>query len=86
MEWLSPEGDVVSNDTTLAIMNIQRSAAGIYTCVGTHPISGAAMNSTVNVTVQCECRDVYKIIFACTENVMCVKGELGTMQELISLH
>jgi hypothetical protein len=55
VEWLSPEGVVVSYDTTLEIMNIQRSAVGIYTCVATRPLSGATMNSTVNVTVQFPC-------------------------------
>ena len=59
VEWLSPERVVVSNDTTLEIMNIQRNATGIYTCVATHTIYRATINSTVNVTVQCECRDVY---------------------------
>ena len=51
---MSPEVVNVSNWRILEIMNIQRSAAGIYTCVATYPISGATMNSTVNVTVQCE--------------------------------
>jgi hypothetical protein len=55
VKWLSPEGVVVSYDTTLEIMNIQRSAVGIYTCVATRPLSGATMNSTVNVTVQFPC-------------------------------
>ena len=55
VQWLSPEGVVASNESILEIMNIQRSAAGIYTCVVTHPLSRATMNSTVNVTVQCEC-------------------------------
>ena len=54
VEWLSPEGVNVSNERILEIMNIQRSAAGIYTCVVTHTFSGATMNSTVNVSVQCE--------------------------------
>ena len=54
MEWLSPEGINASNGRALEIMNIQRSAAGIYTCVATRPLSGATMNSTVNVTVLCE--------------------------------
>ena len=82
MEWLSPEGVVLSNDTTLEIMNIQRNATGIYTCVATHPLSGATMNSTVNVTVQCECMHVMMYIqnyFTCTKNVICVEGELETM-------
>ena len=64
VEWFSPERVVVTNERTLEIMNIQRSAAGIYTCVATHPLSKATMNSTVNVTVQCECHD--SMYEACT--------------------
>ena len=55
VEWLSPEGVTVSNGRILEIMNIQGSAAGIYTCIATHTVHGTTMNSTVNVTVQCEC-------------------------------
>ena len=55
LKWFSPEGVVVSNERTLEIMNIHRSATGIYTCVATHPLSGATTNSAVNVTVQCKC-------------------------------
>ena len=58
VEWLGPEGVKVNNGRILEIINIQRSAAGIYTCVATHPIYRATMNSTVNVIVQCECHDV----------------------------
>ena len=54
VEWLSPEGVVVSNESILEIMNIQMSAAGTYTCVSANPLSGATINNTVNVTVQCE--------------------------------
>jgi hypothetical protein len=51
VEWLSPEGVVVSYDTTLEIMNIQESAAGTYTCVVIRFVTGATINSTaVNVT------------------------------------
>ena len=60
VEWVGPERVKVSNGWILEIMNIQRSAAGIYTCVATYPISGATMNSTVNITVQCEYHDIYK--------------------------
>ena len=53
---MSPEGVGVSNERILEIANIQESEEGIYTCVATHPLSGATMNSTVKVTVQCECQ------------------------------
>ena len=55
VEWLSSEGVMVSNGRILEIKNIQGSVAGIYTCVATRTIHGTTMNSTVNVTVQCEC-------------------------------
>ena len=55
VKWFSHEGVVVSNERILEIMNIQRSATGIYTCVATHPLIEDTMNSTVTVTVQCEC-------------------------------
>ena len=76
--WLSPEGIVVSNEMNLVIMNIQRSAAGTYTCEATHKIHGTTRNSTVNVTVQCECLySVYLYNYTCTK-VVCEEGELGT--------
>ena len=54
VKWFNPERVVVSHESILVIMNIQRSAAGIYTCVATR---GRILTSniTVNVTVQCEC-------------------------------
>ena len=55
VEWLSPERVVVSNERILEIMNIQRSATGIYTCVALSCF-GATMNITVNITVQRECQ------------------------------
>ena len=54
VEWLSPDGVVLSNERILEITNIQGSAEGIYTCVATQPLTGA--NTTVNVTVQRECQ------------------------------
>ena len=56
VKWLSPERVVVSNERILEIMNIQRSAAGIYTCVATRARI-LTTNITVDVTVQCECHD-----------------------------
>ena len=57
VKWFSPEGVVVSNEMNIVIMNIQRNAAGIYTCEATHTIHETTMNSTVNVTVQRESHD-----------------------------
>ena len=73
--WLSPEGVVVSNEMSLVIMNIQRSAAGIYTCVATHKFHGSTRNSTVNVIVQCEC---YYSVYLYMYSVICEEGELET--------
>ena len=57
VEWFNSEGVNVSNERILEVMNIQRSAAGIYTCVAIHTFSEATMNSTVNVIVQCKYHD-----------------------------
>ena len=54
--WFSPEGVMVSTQSILEIMNIHWSADGVYTCVATQELSGATMNNTVNVSVQCECQ------------------------------
>ena len=55
VKWFSPEGVNISNDRLFMITNIQRCAAGIYTCVATRSLIKDTMNSTVTVTVQCEC-------------------------------
>ena len=54
VQWLSPQGDLISNSSDLEIMNIQRDKAGIYMCVVIQLDSKAILNSTVNVTVLCE--------------------------------
>ena len=54
VQWFSPQGDLISDAGVVEIMNIQRSTMGIYTCVATQLESGATLNSTVNVIVQCE--------------------------------
>ena len=53
VQWFSPQGDLISESSDLEIMNIQRSAMGVYTCVATQ--SEATLNISVNVIVQCEC-------------------------------
>ena len=62
---------MISNQRTLEIMNIQRSAAGIYTCVAISR-SGATMNSTVNVTVQCECHDSIMQLVHANIKLLCI--------------
>ena len=57
VQWFSPQGDLISNSRDLEIMNILRTAMGVYTCVATKPGAkpGATLNSSTNVIVQCEC-------------------------------
>ena len=62
-------------------MNIQRSAAGIFTCEATHKVHGTTRNSTVNVIVQSEYH--YSMYI---QNVICEKGELGTRYVYINVH
>ena len=62
---------MISNQRTLEIMNIQRSAAGIYTCVAISR-SGATMNSTVNVTVQCEYHDSIMQLVHANIKLLCI--------------
>ena len=65
VKWFNPERVVVSNGRILEIMNISRSAAGIYTCVASR-VRILTSNITVNVTVQCEChKDIYGYIIWC---------------------
>ena len=49
-EWFGPQGDMISNDRNLEIMDIQRSAMGVYTCIITSHF-GSTLNVSVNVTV-----------------------------------
>ena len=44
---------MVSNNRDLEIEDIQRDAAGVYTCVAISN-DGEILNSTANVIVQCE--------------------------------
>ena len=55
VQWLNPQ----STDRYLVIVNIQRNAAGVYTCVATSN-DGEIMNSTANIIVQCECVFVFE--------------------------
>ena len=53
VQWLNPQGVMVSNDRNLEIEDIQRDGTGVYTCVATSN-DGETLNSTANVIVQCE--------------------------------
>ena len=79
VKWFSPEGVNVSNDRFLESMNIQRSAAGIYTCLAISR-SGATMNSTVNVIVQCKCYDSMYETCTCAQMFIEETGECDFYQ------
>ena len=49
VQWFNPEGDVISNSRDLKIMNIQRCAMGVYTCVATQ--FGAKQNISVDIDI-----------------------------------
>ena len=55
VQWFNPWGVLVSNDRDLVIDDIQRDAAGVYTCTATSTDDGETLNSTATVSVQCEC-------------------------------
>ena len=82
VEWLSPEGVVLSRHRNFEIMNIQRSAAGIYTCVAISR-SGATMNSTVDVTVLCECHDSIMQLVHANIKLLCIIIIIVELQEKI---
>ena len=58
VQWFNPQGVLVSNDRDLVIDDIQRDAAGVYTCTATSTDDGETLNTTATVTVQCECVSV----------------------------
>ena len=51
LQWISPDGEVVSESGELDIVNITRNMTGIYTCVATLPHFNTTINSTVSVTI-----------------------------------
>ena len=55
VQWFSPQGDLISNSRDLEIVNIQRIAMGVYTCVATQSEATLNISVNVNVIVQCEC-------------------------------
>ena len=52
-EWFNPAGQSVSTQLLYRLPGIMRDQSGVYTCVVTE--SGVSANSSVDVTVQCEC-------------------------------
>ena len=57
VKWLSPDGNLISNNSQLTIAHITRTLAGNYTCIATHIISGATMSSSAYITILCECTE-----------------------------
>ena len=54
VQWLNPQGVMVSNDKNLDIVNISRNGTGVYTCIATSN-DGETMSSTANVIIKCVC-------------------------------
>jgi len=53
VEWINPQGVVVSDTRNIEIVGISRTQGGKYTCVAAAE-NGETQNSTVNVTVEGE--------------------------------
>ncbi|CAI8033853.1 Leucine-rich repeat and fibronectin type-III domain-containing protein 5, partial [Geodia barretti] len=51
LQWISPDGKMVSESGELDIVTTTRYMTGIYTCVATLPRSTATMNTTVDITI-----------------------------------
>ncbi|CAI8027028.1 Leucine-rich repeat and fibronectin type-III domain-containing protein 5 [Geodia barretti] len=51
LQWISPDGKMVSESGELDIVTTTRNMTGIYTCVATLPRSTATMISTVDITI-----------------------------------
>ncbi|CAI8046613.1 Leucine-rich repeat and fibronectin type-III domain-containing protein 5 [Geodia barretti] len=51
LQWISPDGKMVSQSGELDIVTTTRNMTGIYTCVATLPHSTATMTATVNITI-----------------------------------
>ncbi|CAI8024761.1 Leucine-rich repeat and fibronectin type-III domain-containing protein 5, partial [Geodia barretti] len=51
LQWMSPDGKMVSESGELDIVITTRNMTGIYTCVATLPHSTATMISTVDITI-----------------------------------
>ena len=54
VQWLNPQGVMVSNSRNLEIEDISRNGTGVYTCVATSSDGQETLNSTANVTVKCK--------------------------------
>ncbi|CAI8020406.1 hypothetical protein GBAR_LOCUS12213 [Geodia barretti] len=51
LQWISPDGKMVSESGELELVNTTRNMTGIYTCVATLPRSPATMISTVDIKI-----------------------------------
>ena len=54
VEWLSPQGAVLTTSRNLRVENILRTQTGTYKCVATDAESGDTRESPVDVVVQCK--------------------------------
>ncbi|CAI8016911.1 Peroxidasin [Geodia barretti] len=51
LQWISPDGKMVSESGELDIVTTTRNITGIYTCVATLPRSTTTMNTTVDIKI-----------------------------------
>ena len=58
VQWLSPGGEVVSDGGVLEIFNFTWKLEGLYTCVASFVNSSVTKNSSVQVTIRCDCLSV----------------------------
>ena len=69
VQWFNPEGDLISNSRDLKIMNIQRCAMGVYTCVATQ--FGTKRNISVEIDIIELCEFHYNQCKGEKEQVLC---------------
>ena len=53
IRWVYPGGQTFTKD--IEINNITRNMAGTYTCIATTTFSDSTVNTSVHITILCEC-------------------------------
>ena len=68
LQWISPDGKVVSESGELDIVTTTRNMTGIYTCVATLPHSTDTMNTSVDIKIILPSKLVLRVLsyFICT--------------------
>ena len=57
VKWFSPDGNLISNNSQLTIVNITRTLAGNYTCIATNVLSGDTMRISAYITILRKCAE-----------------------------